>query len=172
MQESKSKNNHLTYYITTLITISDFIGDFDTVEERVNTFFTYNLPEQITVDGVQPVEEGRTLPYHYITFNLDGLVYLAAFVSERDPPLIENAWNRTGSSIIRAVNRLIEISRGTTGRIEPGADLSDADIAVRAVGMRYPDLYCGKYHSNQHRNDPYLNLWPLWTPRQLWYCFQ
>ncbi|KAI8575080.1 hypothetical protein K450DRAFT_263398, partial [Umbelopsis ramanniana AG] len=172
IQESKSKNNHLTYFITTLITISDFIGDFRTIEDRVNTFFAYSLAEQIKVDGVQPIEEGRTLPYHYTTFNLDGLVYLAAFVSRSDPPLIENAWNRTGSSIVRAVNRLIDVARGNEGRIEPGADLSDADIAVRAVGMRYPELYCGKYHANQHRNDPYLNLWPLWTPRQLWYCFQ
>lgn len=155
-----------------MITISDFIGDFRTVEDKVNTFFSYSLAEQIKADGVQPIEEGRTLPYHYITFNLDGLVYLAAFVTQTDSPLIENAWNLTGHSIIRAVNRLIDVSKGNAGRIEPGADLSDADIAVRAVGMRYPDLYCGRYHANQHHNDPYLNLWPLWTPRKLWYCFQ
>jgi hypothetical protein len=100
---------------------------------------------------------------------------MANFVSQRDPlshgPYIANAWNQTGDSIISAVNRLIDVTRGTAGQVEPGADLSEADYSVRALGIQYPKLYCNKYHAIQNHTVPYLNLWPLWTPRNLWNCF-
>lgn len=121
------------------------------------------------------MEEIRTLPFHYSAFNLDALTYMANFVSQRDPlshgPYIANAWNQTGDSIISAVNRLIDVTRGTAGQVEPGADLSEADYSVRALGIQYPKLYCNKYHAIQNHTVPYLNLWPLWTPRNLWNCF-
>ncbi|KAI8575081.1 hypothetical protein K450DRAFT_275948 [Umbelopsis ramanniana AG] len=175
VDESNTKNNHLTYYTNTLTTISDFIGNYSTIESRVTAFFKDDLPGQITANGTQPLEEIRTLPFHYSAFNLEALTYMANFVSQKDPlshgPYISNAWNQTGDSIISAVNRLIDVVRGTEGQIEPGADLSEADYSVRAVGIQYPKLYCNKYHAIQNHTVPYLNLWPLWTPRLLWDCF-
>lgn len=165
----------MSYYTDSLITFSDFIGNYSTIESKVSAFFNSSLPIQILPDGTQPAEEARTLPFHYSAFNLDALVYMANFVSQRDPlthgPYITNAWNQTGDSIITAVNRLINVVRGQTGQIEPGADLSEADYSVRALGIQFPKLYCHKFTAIQNHTVPYLNLWPLWTPRLLWDCF-
>lgn len=134
-----------------------------------------SLPKQIEANGTQPLEEIRTLPFHYSAFNLEALTYMANFVSQKDPvtqgPYIKNAWNQTGDSIIVAVQRLIDVVRGKTGQIEPGADLSEADYSMRALGIVYPWKFCHTYTASQNHTVPYLNLWPLWTPRSLWNCF-
>lgn len=121
------------------------------------------------------MEELRTLPFHYSAFNLEALVYMANFVSQRDPlthgPYITNAWNQTGDSIITAVQRLQAVVAGKTGQIEPGADITEADYSVRAVGIVYPSQFCHTYKASQSHVVPYLNLWPLWTPHSLWNCF-
>ncbi|KAG2173733.1 hypothetical protein INT43_005153 [Umbelopsis isabellina] len=175
IDEGNTTNNHLSYYTDSLITFSDFIGNYSTIETKVRTFFTTNLPKQILANGTQPMEELRTLPFHYSAFNLEALVYMANFVSQRDPlthgPYITNAWNQTGDSIITAVQRLEAVVAGKTGQIEPGADITEADYSVRAVGIQYPSQFCHTYKASQSHVVPYLNLWPLWTPHSLWNCF-
>lgn len=120
------------------------------------------------------MEESRTLPFHYAAFNLDALTYMANFVSQSDPinngPLIANAWDEAGDSIVKAVQRLQAVVAGKTGQIEPGADLSDANPPIRAITIQYPSKFCHTYKIHTSIV-PYNNLWPLWTPQSLWDCF-
>jgi hypothetical protein len=141
----------------------------------VDTFFKQALPNQITPNGTQPMEESRTLPFHYSAFNLDALTYMANFVSQPDPlthgPYITNAWTQAGDSIVTAVQRLQAVVAGKTGQIEPGADLTEANPPTRAVTIQYPSKFCHVYKASSQSIVPYNNLWPLWTPHALWNCF-
>lgn len=66
-----SRNNIGTYYDTEMLAMSLFTGDLDEAN-RCFRRLSVRAGAQFASDGAQPLEQRRTLPRHYVAFNLLG----------------------------------------------------------------------------------------------------
>jgi hypothetical protein len=73
--------------------------------------------------------------------------------------------------MLTAIGKNGAIPKGKTGKLEKGAVLTEADAPVRALTIHYPCKFCKIYKASQSLDLANLNLWPLWTPKSLWKCF-
>ncbi|WP_438766452.1 alginate lyase family protein [Kushneria sp. TE3] len=74
--ESRSGNNHGTYYDLQIAAIASFLEDYALVSTTLRTS-QERILQQFAVDGSQPEELKRTTSAHYCCFNLQGWVHLA-----------------------------------------------------------------------------------------------
>jgi hypothetical protein len=109
--ESKATNNHGTWKDLQDAAIEYYLGQKSTATTLVNTVKANRINKQIDSSGKQPMELSRTRPWHYVNYNLQGLVRLA----ELGRKLGVNLWSYTGSgggSMVKAVDFLIPYATG------------------------------------------------------------
>jgi len=91
IDEMNQKNNHGTWWHTQVAAYAHFVGDKITLEKCRIKYKDLLLPNQMAQDGGYPLELGRTKPYSYSLFNLDGMATLAILVSDKN----FDGWNYT-----------------------------------------------------------------------------
>ena len=77
IDESKSKNNHGSWYDVQKVSILLFLGKNDEAKEHLETYSKQRIDSQIMEDGKQPEELARTNGMSYTQFNLKALFSLA-----------------------------------------------------------------------------------------------
>jgi hypothetical protein len=105
-EESKSKNNHGTWYDVQVVSQSLFIGENDFAKKYVNDALINRINTQIKNDGAQPFELVRTKSWQYSLFNLEALFKLALLGDYLGVDL----WNYTnaeGGSIRKALDYIL-----------------------------------------------------------------
>jgi hypothetical protein len=76
-EEAAAKNNHGTYYDVQVVSLALFTGRTEIARRVLSTVPERRIAVQITADGRQPLELGRTKALGYSTMNLAGLFELA-----------------------------------------------------------------------------------------------
>ena len=104
--ESKSKNNHGTWYDVQVVSISLFLGKNDFAKQYLNDALIGRVSTQIKNDGTQPFELVRTKSWSYSLFNLEALFHLAVLGDN----VGVNFWNFTneeGGCIRKALDYIL-----------------------------------------------------------------
>ena len=77
IDESRTLNNHGTWYDVQVVSFALFIGDRETALRTLETVAENRFETQINLDGSQPGELARTKSFNYSTMNLMGMSSLA-----------------------------------------------------------------------------------------------
>ncbi len=77
-------NNHGTWYDVQAAAFSLFVDDEDTAREILGEVGERRVATQIEPSGQQPLELERAQPFHYSSYNLDALIYLAELGAKLD----------------------------------------------------------------------------------------
>jgi hypothetical protein len=118
--ETKATNNHGTWKDLQDAALEYYLGQTSAATTLVNSVEGNRINKQIDSSGKQPLELARTRPWHYVNYNLQGLIHLA----ELGRKLGVNLWSYTGSnggSMVKAVDFLIPY--GTNAKAWPYPDL-------------------------------------------------
>lgn len=110
IEESKTKNNHKTWYDNLVASIALFYGKTD----RAKTIFNNAkilLAAQIQPDGKQPLELERTNSLSYATFNLRAWFMLALHAENAGIDIWHYETN-TGQSIRKALDYILPYAMG------------------------------------------------------------
>ncbi|MHA6723983.1 alginate lyase family protein [Sphingomonas sp. RS2018] len=81
VEERDERNNHGTCWALQAAEFARLTGNLAVIALCADRFRTRLIPDQIAVDGSQPLELARTKPYGYALFNLDALAALAQIAS-------------------------------------------------------------------------------------------
>ncbi len=81
VEERDERNNHGTCWALQAAEFARLTGNRQVLRLCADRFRTRLIPDQIAVDGSQPLELARTKPYGYALFNLDALAALAHVAS-------------------------------------------------------------------------------------------
>ena len=141
IDESRSKNNHGTFYDVQIASYALFVGDRDLAKSTLENAKQKRIALQIEKDGRQPLELERTKSWDYSVMNLEGLVELAKLGVAVGVDL----WNfhtADGRGIRKAIEFLAPYGRNPkswpTKQIEPIRTAQFSSI-VREAGRRYKD---------------------------------
>jgi Alginate lyase len=110
--ESKSKNNHGSWYDQQLVGIALFLGEKDLARKVAETAKTKRIALQIKPDGSQPLELARTKSFSYSVFNLTALMRLAQEAQVAGVDL----WSyraEDGASLRAALDYLLPYAQGS-----------------------------------------------------------
>lgn len=110
--ESHSPNNHGTYYDAQVVSLALFLGERERAETVVRESMERRFPVQFELDGRQPLELARTLPWHYSVFNLTAWFRLASF-GERLGLDVWNYATADGRGIRKGLDFLLPFGNGT-----------------------------------------------------------
>ena len=108
-RESKTKNNHGTFYDLQIIKMATFLNEMTIAESFIDSVKLKRISNQIEPNGFQPEEMRRAKPHMYAVFNLSALLDIASIAELYDQDL----WNYKSSSsgsIKNAVDYLLSIS--------------------------------------------------------------
>ena len=104
--ESKSKNNHGSWYDVQVVSISLFLDRPDLAKKYLEEVKTKRISVQVEADGKQPLELVRTTSWQYSVFNLEALIKLAILGNKAGIDL----WNYVstdGGSIRKALDYVL-----------------------------------------------------------------
>ncbi len=103
VDESKSKNNHGTWYDVQLVSCMLYLDKYKEAKEHLETVSKKRFDSQIEADGKQPAELARTNGMSYTLFNLRAFVKLA-LLAEKVEIDLWNYKNEKGGSIRKALD--------------------------------------------------------------------
>ncbi|BEJ11394.1 hypothetical protein CspHIS471_0108160 [Cutaneotrichosporon sp. HIS471] len=148
--EEISVNNHGTFYACQLGSLQLITNNTQDAAATVQKYFDGLYKNQIKLDGSQPFELNRTRPYHYLSYNLAGMI-TAARIGEYAGVNLWDAQSAEGATIQTACDFAMAYN--------PGNEVPDELYPlVAAVGAHYGDPD-GKYAGwlNEKTNGDYIN---------------
>lgn len=89
-KESRSNNNHGTWYDLQVVTFARFLDQHHFVKDHLEEVTRRRISRQITIFGRQKYEARRPRPLHYSIYNLSGLISLAIHGKELNIDLLNN----------------------------------------------------------------------------------
>ncbi|MCP8899878.1 alginate lyase family protein [Gilvimarinus xylanilyticus] len=107
IEESRTHNNHASFYDYQIAYFAQFIGDHSTLYKVLDKLYKKRIQPQIEPGGKQPHELERTRPYHYSVFNLEafwGLALLAADGGQLDSVLGPSHHNKQVPLMVQALD--------------------------------------------------------------------
>ncbi len=110
-RESKSENNHGTWYDQGVAAVAYYVGKDDLVKKYCENVKTKRIPEQIETDGSQPKELARTRSLHYSCYNLEAMAKLAR-IGDRVKVDIWDYTTPDGRSIKKALDYILPFISG------------------------------------------------------------
>jgi len=105
--ESKTRNNHATWYDVQVASFALFTGQVDVAREVLEAVGMRRIATQITPDGRQPLELRRTKSFDYSVGNLRGMFELARLAEHVGVDLWHFETEGDGRSIRGALDWLI-----------------------------------------------------------------
>ncbi|NLN19663.1 MAG: alginate lyase family protein [Firmicutes bacterium] len=89
LEEMRQKNNHGTYWAVQVATFASWLGQDAVVDSMIDRYRDVLVPQQITPEGAQPLEERRTRSFSYTLYNANALALLCELAYHRRVDL----WN-------------------------------------------------------------------------------
>ncbi|MGI6082084.1 MAG: alginate lyase family protein [Limnochordia bacterium] len=89
LEEMRQKNNHGTYWTAQVATFASWLGKEAIVDSMIDRYRDVLVPQQITPEGAQPLEERRTRSFSYTLYNANALALLCEMAYHRG----EDLWN-------------------------------------------------------------------------------
>jgi hypothetical protein len=106
LHERSGDNNHGTFYDLQLGSIAAFLGDRQSLG-RIWQWIKLRLSTQFEESGAQPRELARTMPRHYVSFNLAGWCMLARLADR----LGQDLWSLHDQRLAKGLGWLIEAQK-------------------------------------------------------------
>jgi len=144
IKESKSKNNHGTFYDLQVATFATFVENYDLAKNTLENVKEKRIEIQIRPDGSMPEELKRTRAFMYSTFNLSAYFHSAILAEQYDLDL----WNyktKTCGSIREAFdfvlnNAIITNDWNYKGKINKSRIVGLLQIAGEYIDTTYLDI--------------------------------
>jgi len=165
-EESRSKNNHGTWYDLQIITFAQFTGQTDFAANYLEEVTKQRIAKQITWSGRQKYETRRPRPVHYSIYNLSGALKLA-IDGEKLGVDIKYSSRLMGNNLRSAVEYLIDMVDGTDpGNYRDEQDQTETDILYLNLLLDSLQLY-GRPDFKNEAARVYLQITdskPVWHP--------
>lgn len=143
INESRSKNNHGTFYENQLAALKLISGDVTGANQNARAYFSNQYLNQISADGKQPLELARTRPYHYSAFNIAGMITNGRIAAYTGNSSVWDLPSLSGATIKTAVDYAITMNASATNETSAIDELTPYIAAVASI---YGDPN-GKYKS-------------------------
>jgi hypothetical protein len=144
-KESKSDNNHGSWYDQDVAAVAYYVGKEDIAKRICENIRNKRISEQIEPDGSQPKELARTRSLHYSCYNLEALSRLAR-IGERVKVDIWGYVSSDGRSIKKALDYLIPFIAGDkkweNKQITDFKVRSFYEVFVMASDVYHDNTYC------------------------------
>lgn len=138
--ESRSKNNHGTWYDVQIATFSDFIELDYPAKVFLNESVRSRVRQQISFTGKQKHETKRPRPAHYSIFNLNGLIRLATYVHTTQPDILQHKEFPSGS-LNHALYYLTDMmNENVTAELSDPYDRTDGSLLYAELLFKAADL--------------------------------
>jgi hypothetical protein len=143
IQEGESKNNHGTYYMVQVSSISLYLNKTDITKHIIQRTMDELIPIQILADGSQPLELLRQKSLDYSFFNLLGLFKLAN-IGDHVGLDLWNFKSSNASGLKEGLDYLVPylLNNKTSPHIQKvpsGWGMSSAATLLREASIHYPD---------------------------------
>jgi hypothetical protein len=139
--ESKTKNNHATWYDVQVAVLALYCGKNEILNRAIIKAAEHRIPSQIQADGSQPHELSRTRSFDYSRMNLLGFLQLARLSEHTKTDL----WKVHNSSILKAVLFLKPYAEGKEWKYKQIKKFSSIDL--------YSVLKSSEVYRNSEIND-------------------
>lgn len=147
-EESKSKNNHGSWYDFQVIYFALYTGQKEVARKRILEHTLPKLQTQFTPEGAQPLELARSRSFHYSIYNLHALFHCALVAEHLDIDLWERHSNHK-ATLQKGLDWVLEYVKKETWVKE---DIEPMDKAIIAPLLliaspayqdpQYVNLYC------------------------------
>ncbi|MDZ7373754.1 MAG: alginate lyase family protein [candidate division KSB1 bacterium] len=142
-RESRSLNNHATWYTAQWMAIASYLGDSAAVAHACEHFRSHLVPTQIQSNGSCPQEEARTRSLSYSAMNLDGFTVICRLARNWGSDLYSFELPN-GASVRRAIDYLLPYlvrpATWTKEQITPFVPTRRIFLALAGLDLRRPDL--------------------------------
>lgn len=142
--ESKSDNNHGTWYLQQVVLYSLFAGDEATARDAIAKV-PARIADQYEPDGSQPLENERTRSMHYCDFNNRAMMDLAR-MGEKLGTDLWNYESDDGRSLKKGVALMVPYMTNTSAAPWPHKQISEhkyqwyaQSLRWAAIGFNNPD---------------------------------
>lgn len=112
IDESRTKNNHATWYDAQVAAFALFVGKEDVARQVLEATAKRRFDTQIEPDGRQPHELARTKSFSYSSMNLSGFFEIATLAEHLDIDLWNHEAEDGSGSIRRALDWLMPYALG------------------------------------------------------------
>ncbi|CAG8621136.1 11647_t:CDS:2 [Ambispora gerdemannii] len=160
-EASAAANNHGTYYVVQLATFLDYIGKDNEAIQAIKRFVDGQFKSQISKNGNQPLESGRTRSWHYQCFNLVGLTYIARLSQRLKGPNLWTQQTSSGATIEDAVNYI------ATESLPSNENRSECLTPLYAARQYYGNSFSSALTKSLGESQGDDQYWLLWNPKAL-----
>ncbi|KAM6501239.1 Alginate lyase domain containing protein [Amanita muscaria] len=133
INESRSTNNHGTFYENQLAALKLISGDVTGANQNARAYFSNQYLNQISANGKQPLELARTRPYHYSAFNIAGMITNGRIAAYTGNSSVWNLPSLSGATIKTAVDYAITMKASATNETSAIDELTPYIAAVASI---------------------------------------
>ncbi|KAJ3034562.1 hypothetical protein HDV00_004925 [Rhizophlyctis rosea] len=164
--ESTAINNQGTWYDVQLLTLFLQLGDSWAAASLLQTATIPRLAAQIMPDGSMPLEQARTLSWHYSNFAVDAL-FVAGYLAMNTNVSLFGYQTSDGRSVQRAVDYLVPYALAAGGGWPvPNSGNFSGDEVVESCKEAYLIYRDQKYLDAANQLQAYTPQ--TWNPMRLW----
>jgi len=163
---AKRLNNHATFYVAQLATYLEFSGRTGEARNLIKTFADTTFQNSILESGEQPMESKRTKPFHYQSFNLEALTYIALLSKNINGINLWETKTKYGTTIQNAIDYMISLA----GRGVGEEDITTLLPALYKSRDHYGDesgRYTNEINKILKKTNGASEWWTVYSPKSV-----